>query len=57
MLALGLPLADGPVPAAFTEAKMLEISGICDYLDCQPGDILEFHRADGSERPRLSEAS
>jgi putative transcriptional regulator len=37
--------------------RFATLEAICDYLDCQPGDILEFHRADGSERPRLSEAS
>ena len=25
------------------------LARICDALDCQPGDILEFRRADGGE--------
>ncbi len=25
------------------------LNAICDVLDCQPGDILEFERVDGEE--------
>ena len=24
--------------------RFATLEAICDYLDCQPGDILEFHR-------------
>jgi putative transcriptional regulator len=27
------------------------LEAICDYLDCQPGDILEFARGDRDEEP------
>jgi putative transcriptional regulator len=27
------------------------LEAICDYLDCQPGDILEFERGDRDEEP------
>lgn len=26
------------------------LEAICDVLDCQPGDILEYRRAEGSEQ-------
>jgi putative transcriptional regulator len=36
--------------------RFATLEAICDYLDCQPGDILEFQRSDGDERPKLREA-
>ena len=27
------------------------LEAICDYLDCQPGDILEFERSQGEDAP------
>ena len=27
--------------------EMEKISAICDVLDCQPGDLLEFRREEG----------
>ena len=27
------------------------LEAICDYLDCQPGDILEFERGEAKDAP------
>ena len=29
------------------------LEAICDYLDCQPGDILEFERSEGEGVPAV----
>jgi putative transcriptional regulator len=33
------------------------LARICDVLDCQPGDLLEYRRDGESERPRKSAAA
>ena len=30
------------------------LEAICDYLDCQPGDILEFERSEGEKAPAVA---
>ncbi|WP_158913491.1 helix-turn-helix transcriptional regulator [Caulobacter sp. S45] len=32
------------------------LEAICDYLDCQPGDILEFEQSAGEGKPTVAEA-
>jgi putative transcriptional regulator len=36
--------------------RFATLEAICDYLDCQPGDILEFRRTDDAARDQVREA-
>jgi putative transcriptional regulator len=36
--------------------KFATLAAICDYLDCQPGDILEFERQPDETRQPLRDA-
>ncbi|HET7269228.1 MAG TPA: helix-turn-helix transcriptional regulator [Oleiagrimonas sp.] len=31
--------------------RFATLERICEYLDCQPGDLLEYHREDEPEKP------
>ena len=35
--------------------RFATLEAICDHLDCQPGDILEFER-EGTEKSQVAEA-
>jgi putative transcriptional regulator len=36
--------------------RFTTLEAICDYLDCQPGDILEFRRTGDAARDQVREA-